>query len=233
MESVIAIQEHRRIHKEEIKYEEIDNHLLVTSSAWRNSAQAATGGVGFLMSKKASSALCEVTSSSERVIQATFAGNPELTLISVYAPTNCRGNEDKADEFYNQLRNAIDQTPQHNLMLVLGDLNAKVSSAHVRYAHDKRTNENGKRLIDLACEKSLIITNNNLLKRNGKRWTFEDPKCKRYQLDYVLINSKWKNSVINVEPYSSFTSVGSDHRIVTARLRLSLRTPKAPPPKQR
>ena len=52
--SVIAIQEHRRIHKEEAKYEEIDNHLLVTSSAWRNSAQAATGGVGFLMSKKLS-----------------------------------------------------------------------------------------------------------------------------------------------------------------------------------
>ena len=39
--------------------------------------------------------------------------------------------------------------------------------------------------------------------------------------------------MINVEPYSSFSSVGSDHRIVTARLRLSLRTPKAPQPKQR
>ena len=49
--SVIAIQEHRRIHKEEIKYEEIDNHLLVTSSASRNSAQAATGGVGILRRK--------------------------------------------------------------------------------------------------------------------------------------------------------------------------------------
>ena len=139
--SIIALQEHRRVHKESIKYEEIDNHLLVTSSATRNSAQAAIGGVGFLLNKKASASLCEVTSISSRIIQASFAGNPETTLISVYAPTNCRGNEDAAEEYYDQLRDAIAQTPQHNLLLVLGDFNAKISSAHVRYAHDKKTNE--------------------------------------------------------------------------------------------
>ena len=38
---------------------------------------------------------------------------------------------------------------------------------------------------------------------------------------------------MNVEPYSSFASVGSDHRIVTVKLRLSLRVPKTPPPKTR
>ena len=38
---------------------------------------------------------------------------------------------------------------------------------------------------------------------------------------------------MNVEPYSSFASVGSDHRIVTIKLRLSLRVPKTPPPKTR
>ena len=46
------------------------------------------------------------------------------------------------------------------------------------------------------------------------------------QIDYILINKKWKNSVKNVEAYSSFSSLGSDHRIVTARLKLSLRTSK-------
>ena len=71
------------------------------------------------------------------------------------------------------------------------------------------------------------------MKKNSKRWSFEDPKGERYQLDYILINSKWKNSIMNVEPYSSFASVGSDHRIVTIKLRLSLRVPKTPPPKTR
>ena len=49
------------------------------------------------------------------------------------------------------------------------------------------------------------------------------------QIDYILINKKWKNSVQNVEAYSSFASTGSDHRIVIARLKLSLWKCKMPP----
>ena len=43
------------------------------------------------------------------------------------------------------------------------------------------------------------------------------------QIDYVLINKKWKNSALNCEAYSSFEGVSTDHRIVTAKIRLSLR----------
>ena len=37
------------------------------------------------------------------------------------------------------------------------------------------------------------------------------------------MNQKWKNSAINCEAYSSFEGVSSDHRIITAKRRLSLR----------
>ena len=37
------------------------------------------------------------------------------------------------------------------------------------------------------------------------------------------MNKKWKNSAVNCEAYSSFVGVSSDHRIVTAKIRLSLR----------
>ena len=42
-------------------------------------------------------------------------------------------------------------------------------------------------------------------------------------IDYVFINKKWNNSALNYEAYSSFEGVSSDHRIVTAKIRLSLR----------
>ena len=42
------------------------------------------------------------------------------------------------------------------------------------------------------------------------------------QIDYVFINKKWNNSALNCEAYSSFEGVSSDHRIVTAKTRLSL-----------
>ncbi len=42
----------------------------------------------------------------------------------------------------------------------------------------------------------------------------------------MLINKKWRNSALNCEAYNSFISVNSDHRIITLKLRLSLRTHK-------
>ena len=51
-------------------------------------------------------------------------------------------------------------------------------------------------------------------------------------IDYILVNSKWINSVRNAEAYSSFASVGSDHRIVTLVVLLSLRVTKPPTSKK-
>ena len=38
-----------------------------------------------------------------------------------------------------------------------------------------------------------------------------------------MLNKKWKNSALNCEAYSTFEGVSTDHRIVTAKIRLSLR----------
>ena len=50
-----------------------------------------------------------------------------------------------------------------------------------------------------------------------------DPCCRKYQLDYILRRNKWRNSITNVEANSTFSSIGSDHRIVSSKVRLSLR----------
>ena len=42
-------------------------------------------------------------------------------------------------------------------------------------------------------------------------------------MDYVFINKKWNNSAGNCKAYSSIEGVSSDHRIVTAKIRLNLR----------
>ena len=62
-----------------------------------------------------------------------------------------------------------------------------------------------------------------LPKREGKLWTYTYANNTKAQIDYVLINKKWKNSAMNCEAYSSFEGVSTDHRIVTAKIRLSLR----------
>ena len=62
-----------------------------------------------------------------------------------------------------------------------------------------------------------------LSKKEGKLWTYTYANKSKAQIDYVLINRKWKNCAMNCEAYSSFEGVPSDHRIVTAKVRLSLR----------
>ena len=50
---IIGIQKHRYTHTEDIKYHETGNGWsLVTVSAWKNSVNAAVGGVGLLIGPK-------------------------------------------------------------------------------------------------------------------------------------------------------------------------------------
>lgn len=47
-----------------------------------------------------------------------------------------------------------------------------------------------------------------------------------------MINKKWKNSITNSRAYRSFKSIASDHKIVIAHLKLSLRSNKSKTTKQ-
>ena len=55
----------------------------------------------------------------------------------------------------------------------------------------------------------------------------------KFQIDYILISRKWKNSMHNCEAYNSFSSIGSDHRLLTAKIKLSLRKAKTPARKKK
>ena len=56
-------------------------------------------------------------------------------------------------------------------------------------------------------------------------WTWEHPDgVHRAQIDHILLRGKWKNSIRKCRAYSS-VELGSDYRIVTAKLKISLRVP--------
>ena len=74
---------------EDIKYHETGNGWsLVTVSAWKNSVNAAVGGVGLLIGLRALKTLNSIEKIQPRMIAATFNGNPRATIISCYSPTN-------------------------------------------------------------------------------------------------------------------------------------------------
>ena len=85
-------------------------------------------------------------------------------------------------------------------------------------------------LLDFLEEFNLFTSNNYFMKPKGQLWTFEYPSGDRAQLDYLIFRKKWKKSVKNSRSYSSFSSVGSDHRIVSSKVKLSLRVSKKAKP---
>ena len=89
-----------------------------------------------MINKRASNVLSEVIKWNERIIIATFEGNPKITIIVNYSPVE---GDDEAEQHYNQLSSAVKQVPKHNILIVLGDFNA-----HLKYSYHETSNANGK-----------------------------------------------------------------------------------------
>mgnify|MGYP003717885329 CR=1 FL=1 len=124
---ILVIQEHRIVHQEELKTQKFkDGVNIITSSAWRNSTGEYTGGVGVMVTKEAYAAITFLRSYSNRILTVSFDGNPRLTIITVYSPTEA-ATDDDAENFHNDLRLAIADVPSHHLLLLIGDLNARMS----------------------------------------------------------------------------------------------------------
>ena len=155
------------------------------------------------------------------MMAATFNGNPRATIISCYSPTNV-SEENELVTFYDELSSLVRSIPKH-MLVIGGDMNAQIGkNGNNKYSLHNTSNRNGQHLTDFMIENRLACLNTNYQKREGELWTYTYANNTKAQIDYVLINKKWKNSALNSEAYSSFEGVFTDHRIVTAKIRLSL-----------
>ena len=63
---------------------------------------------------------------TDRMISVRFQGKPfSITVIQVYAPTS-NAEEAEVEWFYEDLQDLLEQTPQKDVLFILGDWNAKV-----------------------------------------------------------------------------------------------------------
>ena len=59
------------------------------------------------------------------MISVHFQGKPfNITVIQVYAPTS-NAEEVKVERFYEDLQNLLELTPKKDVLLIIGDWNAK------------------------------------------------------------------------------------------------------------
>ena len=61
-----------------------------------------------------------------------FQGKPfNITIIQVYIPTTSSAKEAKVEQFYEDLQDLLELTPKEDVLLIIGDWNAKVGSQEI------------------------------------------------------------------------------------------------------
>ena len=186
-------------------------------------------GVAIMLNKDAAKALINWTPIDERIIRARFHSRyVKLTMIHVYAPTNDTDEEVK-DHFYEKLQAVVEKTPKHDLLVITGDLNAKVGSDAEGYErvmgkHGVGTrNDNGEKLCDFCGMNDLVITGTIFPHKGIHKQTWISPDRRTCnQIDHVLINRKFRTSVLDTRAIRS-ADIASDHHLVCTKLRLKLK----------
>ncbi|XP_072047129.1 craniofacial development protein 2-like [Amphiura filiformis] len=83
-------------------------------------------GVALILNKQAQNALLGYNPISARIMSARFQTKTgAITIIQVYAP-NTADTENNVDDFYDQLQHEVNKKPRKDILMVMGDLNAKV-----------------------------------------------------------------------------------------------------------
>ena len=188
-------------------------------------------GVALILNRKAQHALLGYNPLSPRIITARFKMRTgAMTIIQAYAP-NTADTEEKVDEFYDLLQVTINQSNSSDLLVIMGDFNAKVGedrsnweSVLGNYGLGK-INDRGEKLLNFCAVNDMCICNTMFKqKKPSRQWMWESPDQKTHnKIDYIMINNKYKNCVTNARSFPS-ADIGSDHQLVIANLRLKFKT---------
>jgi len=186
-------------------------------------------GVAIIMDNHATKCLLEWEPINSRIIRARFNSRfIKTTIIQCYAPTEQAAEEDK-EAFYVCLQQQIDKTPRHDILLVMGDLNAKVGSNNEGYEECMgqqgmgTQNDNGTRFADLCRENGMVIGGTIFHHKAIHKLTWTSPDGKtRNQIDHLAINQKWRRSLTDVKVIRG-ADAGSDHFLLLGVLNLKLK----------
>ena len=85
-------------------------------------------GVGEILSKSISNSMIAYKAISDRVLYVRIRAAPfNISLIEVYVPTT-EATDEEVEEFYDQIRTALEISQSQDIVFVTGDFNAKVGT---------------------------------------------------------------------------------------------------------
>ena len=222
---------------------EIENYTILHSGRElpKEGEPVATGeGVGIALSPEATKAWRDGGEQWEpvnsRIVTARMKmkGRKHLSIVSVYAPTFRSPQQDK-DDFYTELQRVVDQVPEDDILVVMGDWNARVGSNQggddlwddVRGKHGLgKMNEAGLFLLSFCSAMSLTIMNTCFEKRDIYKRTWQHPGTKQWHcIDYILMRQNQRRRCVDAQVMRG-AECWTDHRMVRAKVLVEYNQPR-------
>ena len=186
-------------------------------------------GVALVMSKNAAQALMSWKPVSDRIITARFYSKfIKTTIIQAYAPTN-DADDDVKNAFYEEIQKIFDDVPKHDMLIALGDWNAKIGyQMHGeqgivgKHVLNGERSDNGARFVSHCEVNDLAIVSTMFPHKDIHKYTWTSPDgATRNQIDHIAVNGRFKRSVMDVRTFRA-ADVDSDHNLLVGTLKLKL-----------
>ena len=198
---------------------------------WIGAGLTGIGGVGVAVRESVARCLEKWKAVSSRVGVLRLRGTPVgVSVVVAYAPVE-DAEDAKKDEFYSEISVVVaGERESGRAVVTIGDFNARVGPAVDgekgvvgKWALGIR-NDNGRRLVNLAWETGLSIASSMFRKKCRRVTWLPLGKTRKdaVQLDHVLVQSRWRTAVRDVESRWG-AEVDSDHALVVAKVGLRLR----------
>ena len=134
--------------------------------------------------------------SVDRMISVPLQGKPfNITVIQVDAPTS-NAEEAEVEQFYEDLQDLLELSPQKDVLFITGDWNTKVGSQETPGV----TGKFGLEVQNEAefCQENALVIANTLFQQHKRRlyaWTSPDGQH-RNQIDCILCSQKWRTVMV-------------------------------------
>ena len=189
-------------------------------------------GVGIMLTSNISKSLKGFWPVSDRIIVTTLSSKPfDTNIIQVYAPTTDH-DDTEVEAFYEELDKTLQQLKSTNIKIIMGDFNAKVGARRIGNTVGSHglgeINERGEMLVGWCQENDLVVANTWFENHPRRKWTWISPGDRyRNQIDYVLIQSRFRNAVLSAKTMPG-ADCGSDHNPVVCKVHAKLKVLKKP-----
>jgi len=182
-------------------------------------AKQGQGGIAILLDRETSMRVMKIVLQNDCLFLVKIQAEPaDLVIIQVYMPTSTH-EDNEVEELYEQLDCLIKaEKGDWNCIIGEGQDEKEVGAFGLG-----TRNERGERLVEFCRQRKLVATYTCFEHEKRRRYTWKLPgDTRRYQLDYILVRQRFRNSVKNSCSYPG-ADADSDHNLVVMKQTVKLK----------